>query len=363
MFSALAKKVFNKTSKREFYSSIWQKDQDQVEREHNHALNALTEQSSTLTPEQVLNECYYDFLFGKLDKNRDSDDLSIYIAQQVKELIVRPQQLLENLPVLPTSLTKVLPHIRNNNFDTQELVDLLEQEPVVAAKVIELANSSHYNRSKKEIADLKSAFLMLGVQGLSEGVINGFIHRLVPQTNLYFKFYGQRIWQSSLMTGEITKALLTKAGHQDLVAEGYLLGLISNLGDIIIYQLMADAFNFVHPDCQPNSFLFRETLKQNAKRFSCILVRHWNFPNIMTNCLALQTQLESSKQSKANLQKYPLACYLFEARLLTKLKLQLEQGSMSKQDFISLSQQLSLSEPGKWLIEKALDQLKASNTL
>ena len=355
MFSALAKKIFTRQHKTEFYLSISEQEQPFSDQATTQAVTKKqnTEQS-TLSPEQHLTKGYYDFLFGQLDETRETDELSLYIEEQVKDQLAKPEQLLETLPVLPTSLAKVLPYIKNKNFDTAELVNLLSQEPVVAAKVIELANSSYYNRSQTEVADLKSAFLMLGVQGLSEGVINGFIHQLMPQSNLYFRFYGKRIWESSLTTGEITKSLLSYSNNKDLAAEGYLLGLISNLGDIIIYQLLTDVFNFVHPDCQPNSVLFRQTLLQNSKRFSCILARHWNFPKVLTNSLALQTQLESSKQSKANLQKYPLACYLYEARLLTKLKMQLHYGLIDKEEFVYQTKRLTLSVQAECVIDKIL---------
>lgn len=357
MFSALAKKVFNRQNKMEFYSSILAKDKGLFSEPNTQPEPIVTKPTQQeLSPEQAIREGYYDFLFGQLDANRESDDLSLYISEQVKVLLLKPEQLLATLPVLPTSLTQVLPYLKNKDFDTTELVKLLSQEPVVAAKVIELANSSYYNRSQKDVADLKSAFLMLGVQGLSEGVINGFIHRLIPQSNLYFRFYGKRIWESSLTTGEITKSLLSYSDNKHLIAEGYLLGLISNLGDIIIYQLLTDVFNFVHPDCQPNSVLFRETLAQNAKRFTCILARHWNFPQQLTNCLALQTQLESSKQSKANLAKYPLACYLYEARLLTKLKMQLHYGLIDSDAFLAKTKRLSLSVQAASVIDKILSE-------
>ena len=345
-----------------FYSAILEKESQKYTDASESSPSPIPHREvQNLSPEHAIRERYYDFLFGQIDHKRESDDLSLYVAEQVKVLLVKPDHLLENLPVLPSSLSQVLPHLKDKNFDTEQLVAMLQKEPVVAAKVIELANSSHYNRSQKPIADLKSAFLMLGVQGLSEGVINGFIHRLIPQSNTYFRYYGKRIWQSSLMTGEITKTLLAKSKHQDMIAEGYLLGLISNLGDIIIYQLLADAFNFVHPDCQPNSALFRDTLKQNAKRFSCILTKHWNFPKLLTNCLALQTQIDSSKQAKANLEKYPLACYLYEARLLTKLKLQLQYSQLSKTEFLQESKKLALSDEGKSIVEAILSEPQSSS--
>lgn len=360
MFRALARKVFNTSNKMDFYNSILEREALLLNNQNQPSQLIVEDESEIQLPtEQLIRERYYDYLFGKADNKIKSDDLSIYITEQIKLLLVDPADILESMPVLPASLSQVLPHIRDKNFDAEELVSLLQQEPVVAARVIELANSTKYNRSNKEVSDLKTAFLMLGVSGLSEGVINGFIHRLVPQNNLYFRFYGKRIWESSLLTGEITKSLLKKSKYTHLADEGYLLGLISNLGDIIIYQLLADAFNFVHPDCQPNSKLFRESVKNHSKRFSHVLAKNWQFPKLLTDSLALQTKIESSKQAKANIQQHPLAIYLYEARLLTKLKLQLTHGQISKTELVSMVRQLSVSIEAVFVIEDIINEFSS----
>ncbi|WP_114327078.1 HDOD domain-containing protein [Candidatus Colwellia aromaticivorans] len=72
---------------------------------------------------------------------------------------------MENLPVLPVSLAKVIEQLNDEEFDTEVLISLIQQEPVIAGKVIELANSSYYNRNNKNITDLKSAFMLLGANG------------------------------------------------------------------------------------------------------------------------------------------------------------------------------------------------------
>lgn len=357
MFRALARKVFNSSSKMDFYNSILEREALLLNSQNQPStITEETEPEVQLPTELLIRERYYDYLFGKVDHRVQSDDLSLYITEQIKLLLVKPDDVLETMPVLPASLSQVLPHIRDKNFDAEQLVALLQQEPVVAARVIELANSAHYNRSSKEVADLKTAFLMLGVSGLSEGVINGFIHRLIPQNNLYFRFYGKRIWESSLLTGEITRSLLKKSKYSHLADEGYLLGLISNLGDIIIYQLLADAFSFVHPDCQPNSKLFRDSVKNHSKQFSHVLAKDWEFPKLLVDSLALQPQIESTKQAKANIEKYPLAVYLYEARLLTKLKLQLTHGQISKTELVGMVRQLSVSIEAVFVIEDIINE-------
>ena len=272
MFNQLVNSLFSSFKKKHTPNYFYFEDSRNLKEEEQE--QAVTELQDLLTSESKklvsLEEEYqlkfYNFLFGQSPPTQQHDELSLYIASQVENVLNSPNSVLESLPILPNSLTKILEQSAKDDFDTDVLLKLIQEEAVIAAKVIELANSSYYNRRNKEITDLKSAFMLLGVNGLIEGVINGFVSKLVPQSHIYFKQYGNKIWQHSLSTGVIAKELIAKSSGESESAQGYLIGLICNLGDMIIYQLLIEAFSFVHPDCQPNSFAFKELMFKNSKK-------------------------------------------------------------------------------------------------
>ena len=257
-----------------------------------------------------------------------NDELSEFISDKVESLLLNPKLILDALPILPMSLSKIIEQLNNDDFDADTLISLIQQEPAIAAKVIELANSTYYNRSSKEINDLKSAFMVLGIKGLSEGVINGFVNKLVPQSSIYFRQYGQKIWQHSLSTGVNAKTLVAKSKIKNDAAQAYFIGLISNLGDVIIYQLMIDAFAVVHPDCQPNSTLFKNIMAKNSKKLTYFIAKHWNFPSSILEVLALQTKVKRAVLLPALHKKLPIACYVYEAKLISELQLRMAQETL-----------------------------------
>ncbi|MGB1262578.1 MAG: HDOD domain-containing protein [Cognaticolwellia sp.] len=279
---------------------------------------------------------FYDHLLGASPSTLSPHDheLSAFISAQVQSLLKKPKLILDALPVLPLSLTKIVEQLNNKDFDVDALIELIQQEPAIAAKVIELANSSYYNRSHKEIVELKSAFMVLGVNGLSEGVINGFVSKLVPQSSIYFRHYGEKIWQHSLATGVMAKALVTQSPLKDSAAQAYFIGLICNLGDVIIYQLMIDAFSVVHPDCQPNSTLFKNVMAKNSKKITYFIAKYWNFPEAILEVLALQAKMKKSALLPALHNKRPIACYVYEAKILSELAMRLTQENIDD-DYIN----------------------------
>ncbi|MGB2742057.1 MAG: HDOD domain-containing protein [Cognaticolwellia sp.] len=278
---------------------------------------------------------FYDYLLGKSHEGNSSssDELTCFITEKIETLFRNPKFILDSLPVLPLSLSKIIEQLNNKDFETDALIQLIQQEPAIAAKVIELANSTYYNRYNKEITDLKSAYMLLGVNGLLEGVINGFVNKLVPKSNIYFRQYGQKIWQHSLSTGITAKAIVAKSAFKSSSAQAYFIGLICNLGDLIIYQLLIDAFAVVHPDCQPNSTLFKDIMAKESKKLTYFIAKYWNFPDSILEVLALQVKVKRAALLPALYKKMPLACYVYEAKIISELASRISQSAI-EDDYI-----------------------------
>ena len=236
------------------------------------------------------------------------------------------------------------------------MIELIQQEAVIAGKVIELANSAFYNRRNKEIIDLKSVFMLLGANGLMEGVINGFVSKLAPQSPIYFKQYGDKIWKHSLSTGVIAKELINMSPYKAESAQGYLIGLICNLGDMVIYQLLIEAFSFVHPDCQPNTFAFKNLMFKNSKKITYYIAKHWNFPSSILEALALQAKLTKSSMLCSLFTKRPIACYIYEANIISELEMRFEYNEIDDVFLIEAKDFLVFSNEAKQYIDKLLSK-------
>jgi HD-like signal output (HDOD) protein len=363
MFKAVIKRLFaTKKSKKQPNYLYFEEGDESEEALNNEPLDNV-KKFSEFTPlrlvsvEETHQQEFYDFLFGQSPSTTQHDELSDYVAAQIDNVLRNPGSIFQVMPMLPASLNKVVDQLSDNNFDTQELLDLIQKEPSIAAKVIELANSSLYNHTDKEIADLKSAFMLLGSNGLLEGVINGFVSKLIPQSQIYFKQYGNKIWQHSLATGVIAKTLINTSGYSnEEAAQGYLIGLICNLGDMIIYQLLMEAFSFVHPDCQPNSFVFKELMQKNSKKIAYHLAKHWQFPQSILDALALQVKLTKSSMLSAAFTQRPMACFVFEANIISELIMMFEHKDKNKDEINEAIETLLYSKEAKHYMTSFLDE-------
>lgn len=360
MFLNLVKRLFGRSPSKPqpkytvFEESRATADENSVQRNSEQ----YTQVEPILEAETAHQLAFYDYLFGKSENTLQQDELSRHISTKIEQLLSSPKHILASLPVLPVSIAKVMNQAGNDTFDTDELIALIQREPVIAAKVLELANSPFYNSSGREIVDLKSAFMRLGAKGLIEGVINGFLSKLTPKSQVYFKQYGNRIWQHSACTGETAKSLLLGSQHKEEASQAYLIGLICNLGDMIMFQLLMDAFSYVHPDCEPNSHAFKLLMLKHSKKLTYFIAKHWQFPKSILDALALQAKIEKTSLLHTAFSKYPIACYVYEANIISELKMMFEAAQHNKQALEDAKVNLVVSDTAKQFIESEL--LKSS---
>ncbi|WP_281558275.1 HDOD domain-containing protein [Thalassomonas sp. RHCl1] len=351
MFHALIKRLFPSDGDQPNY--YYFEDSRPVEQEESPETRANA--IHLISAEEAHQKAFYDVLFGQSEHSEQHDELSLFITKKVQKLLEMPKLILKVVPLLPASLSKVIDQLNNDNdFDTNALITLIQQEPVIAAKVIELANSSFYNRSDKEVTDLKSAFMLLGQNGLMQGVLNGFINQLTPQPTIYFQQYGHKIWQHSLSTGQIAKEIISQSPYKQGAAEGYLIGLICNLGNMIIFQLLMEAFSYTHPDCQPNTFAFKNLLYENSKKLTTHIARHWHMPKSILDTLVWQEKLTQSAMLQSLLTKKPIACFIYEANIISELIIRFEYDDLEQTAMEQAKESLLFSDEAKQYLDKFL---------
>ena len=257
---------------------------------------------------------------------------------------------------MPLSLTTLINELKSDEFNTELLISIINKEPMVAAKVIELANSAKYNHHNKEITELKSAFMTIGANGLSEGIVVHYLKQMTPTSNVYFKQYGNKIWLHSLETGNNCQEILALSKFPADSATAYLIGLILNLGAMVVFQLLIQAFSFVNPNCTPDSDAFKSILKKYSPRITYQIAKFWQLPEKVTQTLRLQLNI-TDEVSLANIStKYPLAGFTFEANAISQIKLLFQENKLAADEITEISQTLLYSAESRALLSKILTE-------
>lgn len=140
---------------------------------------------------------------------------------------------LKSLPSLPELYLEIADALQSPTVSTQRLADIACQDPAIAAKLLQLANSAFFGFSRK-VFSVSEAIQLLGVGvlqslALAVPIFSAFSRQKCPE------FPIDPVWEHSLHTGLIARRICTEHLGDPLLGEqAFCAGLLHDLGQIIL---------------------------------------------------------------------------------------------------------------------------------
>lgn len=131
MFKSLVKSIFSSDNNSPNYL-YFEESKDSAEEEQKKAVTelqkSLNSKSIDLASIEEKHQIeFYNFLFGQSPPTAQHDELSLFITEQIEVVMNNPKQVLDSLPLLPTSLSKILEQLNNEECDIDELLRLIHR--------------------------------------------------------------------------------------------------------------------------------------------------------------------------------------------------------------------------------------------
>lgn len=289
---------------------------------------------------------FYNFLFSDSGQAKEPNALEEDILLRVNALLDDPKASLDRFPPLPKSIAKLVDVLGKDDFVLMEFLDIVKEEPPVASAIIKVANSATYNQSGKPIVDLTKAFMSIGAAGVKETVLMAFVRQFSQIKTIYFKAFGDKIWQHSQHTANLTKQLAEK--KQADKEAGFFIGLVHDMGKIVIFRIMVDAFKVADPEHTPGSVVFKKMLSEKSMQLSLELAQHWKMPTNISN--AIYDLLNLGKEPPAT----ALGEALAEANLISELWLMHQAKRLGEEELQAIIESAEMSDEAIDLLHQTI---------
>lgn len=182
-----------------------------------------------------------------------------------------------HLPSMPKVVQEVLQLLNQQDLSVATLATKVELDPVIAAKVLRMANSSYYGASRS-IKTLDDAIAMIGLSQLqtmvvASGVTGAFTHIKGLDLN--------KFWRHSLVTASISRELAKVFEKNTEVA--YVSGLMHSIGELLIHIVFpggaAEVESVCHGGCvEERQAVEHTTMGIDHCQIGEELAKRWNFP-------------------------------------------------------------------------------------
>jgi two-component system chemotaxis response regulator CheY len=159
--------------------------------------------------------------------------------------------------------------------DLTDIVNLINKDPILASRILQLANSSAYASSKPRIGTVEEAARNIGVLGIQNMALSIGIFGAFPPDELD-GFNTMRCWQHSFAVADLINVLPVGKNQADH-GINHLVGLCHDLGDVLLRQHFAEVYG------QILSFAARHNLPAHVVEGTALGVRH---PELVSRLLS-----------------------------------------------------------------------------
>lgn len=253
-----------------------------------------------------INAAFYRLLAGD-----PRDDVPVATEKLILESLLRlvksPESAAGLVPRVPAVIPPLLRSLRDTNLSGAGLARQIAQDVVLVGEVIREANSSYYSPTTP-IRNLEAAVLLLGQNGLRMLLARvAFRPVISQQSGSLARIAAPPIWNQAEKCALAASILAYEHGAEPF--ESYLAGLMDNVGLIVAFRMIDQAFG--ENAVLPGSAEFCRGLFAYARTISAHIAMLWDFPPNVVAAIAQAGEADAP----------PLAQALGKADRISKLRM------------------------------------------
>ncbi len=160
---------------------------------------------------------------------------SLHVAGLINKPVVTEYiTSLKSLPVLPDVYEKLDQALDSERASTREIAKIVEQDPMITAKMMQLVNSAYFGLSR-EISRIQEAVNILGVRMIRDLVLTAHLFESYPQSEQWTSFSFKQIHQRSMAVARAAQHIARAAkADRHVQAQAFLAGLLHDFGIVVL---------------------------------------------------------------------------------------------------------------------------------
>lgn len=198
-----------------------------------------------------------------------------------------------SLPCLSDAAVRLLRAAQDPEVPLLDVRDILAQDMALASRVLKVANSAYYSRSRA-VASIDQAIVVLGVDAVRNIAIASSLERITRSGKLTQGFHLRDLWRHSVITGVLSQLVAVSClpARKD---EAFLAGLLHDLGMLAAVHLRPKQVGDVvarlaapHPGADVPALLQaeREVLGVTHDDLGAALLEQWQFPEAVIEAVS-----------------------------------------------------------------------------
>ena len=233
---------------------------------------------------------------GQMNRSRvdiSADDLAAQIQRAVLDQVAADRI---SLPAMPRVAARAFTLLRKRDFSISEVAAVIETDPVVAARLVHLANSVAFATYMK-MESVLACVNRLGARELSFFLMETAARQLVECHDPRIAQMCDGLWEHSLSVAILSHDLVLALPGLDAEA-AYLAGLLHDIGRPVVAEMLLDAEGRllgkrVDHWIMPSKWL--GIIDQCERTVGLAVTRAWTLPDAVVDAVGMCDQYDETR--------------------------------------------------------------------
>jgi len=194
-------------------------------------------------------------------------------------------QVVESLPVLPTSSSRVMALLASGSYDMRELEDLVKYDEGLCAVVLRVGNSVRFGVPGRELA-LRECVVRLGAHSLMQLVLELDVGSLVERAGVSYGLRRHAMWRGSV-GGAIVAEFLAREALKDRSESCFVGALLRDIGKLAMDSAAGEPMEHFGDEVPSGSQLDAERAEfgLDHTQAGAAVAEHWHLPERFVSCI------------------------------------------------------------------------------
>jgi HD-like signal output (HDOD) protein len=208
---------------------------------------------------------------GALAPNTPQRDASVEAFEFVRALAVKLSSHSIELPSFPEVAMRVHKVLSDEQVSTERIVRVLGAEPMIATRVLTMANSAALNPGSKPVIELRAAVTRLGSDALRSAVMSFAMAQLrLAKTYRGIERHLSALWQHSVLVASLSY-VIARRGSRANPDTTMLTGLLHGVGKLYILT-----HSVGHPALFADQVVYQRIIRDWHTNIAKALLESWN---------------------------------------------------------------------------------------
>lgn len=198
---------------------------------------------------------------------------------------------IDDLPTVPQTMQMVLSEIEEVSSSAQSLQAILEQDPVITAKILKMANSVYYS-PVKEISNVGRAIVTLGFMEIRDMVISFSLTGMFCEDLGFAELKSKDLWLHAIGVGMAARKIAKKIAGLDS-DDMFTAGMLHDLGRLVYALYFKEELAQVLKEVQTSGINLNqaeEKLGLTHAEIGAYLALRWKLSDILVNVIRYHHQ-------------------------------------------------------------------------